>query len=67
MSPETLAEEIVARLKEGPLHFEDILLRFRDEPYRVVLQAWGLLREEGRLGREIETGRYVAGDDVQPQ
>ena len=62
MSPETLAEKILERLKGGPLHFEDILLQFREEPYRVVLQAWGRLREAGALGREIETGRYTAAD-----
>ena len=45
MSPEALAEKILERLKGGPLHFEDILLQFREEPYRVVLQAWGRLRE----------------------
>ncbi len=64
MTPETLADKILERLKDGPLHFEDILLQFRDEPYRVVLQAWGRLREADALGREIETGRYVAGEDV---
>ena len=62
MSPEALAEKILERLKGGPLHFEDILLQFREEPYRVVLQAWGRLREAGALGRELETGRYTAAD-----
>ena len=60
MTPEALADAILERLKDGPLHFEDILLQFEAEPYRVVLQAWGLLREAGALGREIDTGRYVA-------
>ena len=64
MTPEALADKILERLKDGPLHFEDILLQFREEPYRVVLQAWGRLREADALGREIETGRYVAGEDV---
>ncbi len=63
MTPETLADKILERLKDGPLHFEDILLQFRDEPYRVVLQAWGRLREADALGRELETGRYVANED----
>lgn len=55
-----LANQILAFLREGPAHFEDILLRFRDVPYRDILRAWGRLREEGLLGREVETGRYVA-------
>lgn len=63
MSPEALADRIFERLKEGPLHFEDVLRQFEDEPYRVVLQAWGRLREAGRLGRELETGKYVANED----
>ncbi len=62
MNPEALADKILERLKDGPLHFEDVLLQFRKEPYRVVLQAWGRLREAGVLGRELETGRYVADD-----
>ncbi len=63
MTPEALADRILARLKDGPLHFEDILLEFSDAPYRVMLQAWGRLREAGALGREIETGKYVANED----
>ena len=62
MNLEALADKILERLKDGPLHFEDVLLQFREEPYRVVLQAWGRLREAGVLGRELETGRYVADD-----
>lgn len=63
MSPEALADKILERLKDGPLHFEDILLLFKGEPYRVVLQAWGRLREAGCLGREIETGKYTTSED----
>lgn len=63
MTPEALANKILERLKDGPLHFEDILLEFEDAPYRVMLQAWGRLREAGALGREIETGKYVANED----
>lgn len=63
MSPEALADRICERLKEEPLHFEDVLRQFEEEPYRVVLQAWGRLREAGRLGRELETGKYVANED----
>ncbi len=64
MKPEILAHRILELLREGPLHFEDILFKFKQEPYRVVLQAWGHLREAGSLGREVETGRYVAGPNV---
>ena len=63
MTPEALANKILGRLKDGPLHFEDILLQFPEAPYRVVLQAWGRLREAGSLGREIETGKYTANED----
>lgn len=63
MTPDALAQRILERLKDGPLHFEDILLEFKDTPYRVMLQAWGRLREAGALGREIETGKYVADED----
>ena len=63
MTPEALADKILERLKHGPLHFEDILLQFPEAPYRVVLQAWGRLREAGSLGREIETGKYTANED----
>ena len=44
MKPEILADKILELLREGPLHFEDILFKFKREPYRVVLQAWGHLR-----------------------
>lgn len=64
MKPEILAHKILELLREGPLHFEDILFKFKQEPYRVVLQAWGHLREAGSLGREVETGRYVAGPNA---
>jgi hypothetical protein len=59
---EGLANSILAFLRQGPAHFEDVLLSFRDAPYREVLRAWGRLREDGSLGRELETGKYLAGD-----
>jgi len=62
MSPDELARKILDRLRQGPLHFEDILLDFPDESYRLLLNAWGQLREQGLLGRELETGRYVVND-----
>jgi len=56
--PDLLAKEIAEFLSE-PNHFYDVLRRFETEPYRAVVQAWALLREAGRLGRETTTGRYV--------
>ena len=57
-----LANRILAFLRQGPAHFEDVLLRFRQAPYREILQAWGRLRKDGSLGREVETGTYRARD-----
>ncbi|MFQ5856259.1 MAG: hypothetical protein ACE5LU_11510 [Anaerolineae bacterium] len=61
-STEELANHILAFMREGPVHFEEILLRFRDAPYREILQAWGRLRLDGFLGREVKTGKYLARD-----
>lgn len=58
MTPEQLAAGIAAYLAE-PRHFYDVLAKFDTAPQRTVVQAWALLREAGRLGREAETGRYV--------
>ncbi|MCH7911926.1 MAG: hypothetical protein IH856_02655 [Deltaproteobacteria bacterium] len=57
-----LANRILAFLRQGPAHFEDVLLRFRQAPYREILQAWGRLRKDGSLGREVETGKYLLRD-----
>ncbi len=59
-----MATRILDFLREGPAHFEDVLLRFRDVPYREILRAWGRLRRDDLLGREVETGKYVVrGED----
>ncbi len=58
-STQELADRILAFLGEGPAHFEDILIRFADVKYRDLLRAWGKLREDDRLGRDVETGKYV--------
>jgi hypothetical protein len=63
MSPDELARKIQGRLRQGPIYFEDILLDFPDESYQMLLRAWGRLREQDLLGRELETGRYVAKDE----
>ena len=66
-SPKTeeLANSILEFLRQGPVHFEDVLQRFRDAPYRDILRAWGQLREDGFLGREVETGKYLARDGAE--
>ena len=58
MAPEQLAPAIAVYLAE-PRHFCDVLAKFDTLPQRSVVQAWALLREAGRLGREVKTGRYV--------
>ena len=63
MTVDELAKSILERLRQGPVHFEDILQEFPDEPYQALLRSWGWLREEGLLGRELETGRYVANEE----
>ena len=61
---EELANRILAFLRQGPAHFEDVLLRFRQAPYREILQAWGRLRKDGSLGREEETGKYLPSESA---
>ncbi len=61
---EELANSILKFLRQGPVHFEDVLLRFRDAPYRDILRAWGRLREDGFLGREVETGKYLPSESA---
>lgn len=65
-SPKTeeLANSILEFLRQGPVHFEDVLQRFRDAPYRDILRAWGRLREDGFLGREVETGKYLPSESA---
>ena len=57
-TPEQLAAAIAAYLAE-PRHFYDVLSNFATVPQRTIVQAWAVLREAGRLGREQGTGRYV--------
>lgn len=61
---EELANSILEFLRQGPVHFEDVLQRFRDAPYRDILRAWGRLREDGFLGREVETGKYLPSESA---
>jgi hypothetical protein len=62
---EKLGNSILDFLRQGPVHFEDVLLRFEDAPYRDILRAWGRLREDGFLGREVETGKYLASESAE--
>ncbi len=64
LKTEELGNGILDFLRQGPVHFEDVLLRFRDAPYRDILRAWGRLREDGFLGREVETGKYLPSESA---
>ena len=64
LKTEELANSILEFLRQGPVHFEDVLLRFRGAPYRDILRAWGRLREDGFLGREVETGKYLPSESA---
>lgn len=57
-SSELLADAIASYLTQ-PRHFYDVLAQFRTTPHRTVVEAWGLLRQGGRLDREVSTGKYV--------
>ena len=58
IGPGQLAAEIATFLA-APRHFYEVLKTFEDVPHRTVVQAWALLRETGRLAREVKTGKYV--------
>ena len=64
LKTEELANSILEFLRQGPVHFEDVLQRFRDAPYRDILRAWGKLREGDFLGREVETGKYLPSESA---
>ncbi len=57
-TPADLAEQIVGFMSE-PRHFFAVMQQFSGVPQRKVVQAWSLLRQAGRLGREEKSGRYV--------
>ncbi len=61
-SIQALANRIMALLEKGPVHFEEVLICFEAVPYRDILRAWGKLRQDNRLGREFETGKYLPRD-----
>ncbi len=53
-----IAERILTLLKNEPMSFYAILQALEDVDYRVILQAWGILREKDLLARD-EEGRYL--------
>ena len=53
-----IAERILALLKDQPMSFYAILRALEDVDYRIILQAWGILREKDLLARD-EEGRYL--------
>ena len=53
-----IAERILTLLKGEQLSFYAILRSLDDVDYRVILQAWGILREKDLLARDKE-GRYL--------
>jgi hypothetical protein len=54
-----LAEKIAAALRAEPRLFSEILIEFKDTPYRQILKAWGEIREQIALKRDEEEGRYI--------
>ena len=55
---EQVTARIVALLGEKPRTFYEILHELGDAEYRTILQAWGSLREEKKLGRDAD-GNYL--------
>jgi len=53
-----VAGRIEQLLRERPRTFYELVRELADAEYRVVLQAWGSLREARRLGRDAH-GLYV--------
>ena len=53
-----IADRILALLKEEPMSYYAILRALEDVEYRVILQAWGILREKDLLARDPE-GNYL--------
>lgn len=53
-----IADRILALLKEEPMSYYAILRALEDVEYRVILQAWGILREKDLLSRDPE-GNYL--------
>ena len=52
-----IAERAKAELKKKRMTFAEVLDLFPESEYRAVLLAWGQLREQGDLKREVN-GKY---------
>jgi hypothetical protein len=55
---EEVAERIAGLLRERPRNFYGILQSLNNVEYRIILAAWGTLREQEALARDHE-GNYV--------
>jgi hypothetical protein len=55
---EELSEKILEFIREKPIYFYDVLVKFRNEEYKKILLAWGKLRSEKKLSRDEKTGMY---------
>lgn len=55
---ENLVKKMIAKSKESPFYFYDLLKTFRSTSYRDILIAWGKVREQIHFERD-EVGHYV--------
>ncbi len=53
-----LADRMKEVCKQKPFFFYDLLKAFKSVPYRVILMAWGHIREQLVFERD-EEGRYI--------
>jgi 4-hydroxy-3-polyprenylbenzoate decarboxylase len=62
LSAPELDEQMLALIAEhGPCHFQAILTEFNGLGHRAILESFGRLRDNNRLGRD-SIGRYVVAD-----
>ena len=54
----TVAARMEQLLRERPRTFYELVRELGDAEYRVILQAWGALRQARRLGRDAH-GLYL--------
>jgi hypothetical protein len=55
---ENLVKKIIAKSKEQPFYYYDLLKVFPSTPYRDIMIAWGKVREQIQFDRD-ETSHYV--------
>jgi len=55
---ENLVKKIIAKSKEEPFYYYDLLKKFPSIPYRDIMIAWGKVREQIQFERD-EVGHYV--------